>query len=149
MKSNAILFLHTVEPGLPSVIRIHHGFGFDLKTFRYRNHCSINSLLPLPEGPATITLLGCRIIVPTVEDDVCNDLWPLWLPFVYTVCRVPIYNRFWPIWPTHSRSHVRFGESGVVGRSVVFFVGGCWACRPILVVQSRGCELNEVFHTLS
>ena len=39
MKSNAILFLHTVEPGLPSVIRIHHGFGFDLKTFRYRKHC--------------------------------------------------------------------------------------------------------------
>ena len=49
----------------------------------------------MPDGPATVTLLGCRIILPTIEADVGNNPWPLWLPFVYTVYRVLIYNRFW------------------------------------------------------
>ena len=31
MKLNVILFLHTVEPGLPSIIRIDYLFRFDLK----------------------------------------------------------------------------------------------------------------------
>ena len=51
------------------------------------------------EGPAMITLLGWPIIIPTVKIDVCNDPWHLWPPFVYTVYRVPIYNRFWPTTP--------------------------------------------------
>ena len=123
--------------------------GLTWNTFWYRNHCSTNSPLPLPEGPAMITLLGCRIIVPTVEVDVCNDPCHLWLPFVYTVYRVPIYNRFWPLWPTPSWAHARFDEIGVVGRRVFIFFFFGRACRPILVVQSKGRELNEVFHRLS
>ena len=75
-----------------------------------------------------ITLLGWRIIVPTVEADVCNDPLRLSLPFVYTVYRVPIYNRFWPLWPTRSGSRARFDEIAIVWRTVFSRVVFFWAC---------------------
>ena len=92
------MFFHTIESGLPSVIAIHNFFGGGSNNVFSLSNFSTNSLLPLPEGPATITLAGCRIMFPTVYENVCNVLLLLLHPYVYNVCLSPIYTQFWLQW---------------------------------------------------